>query len=116
MSAIDSTPRSPGEPSRSRLRAESPPPHYWRRWTGDAPAAEADPPAAFPSAAIPVDTQPAIQGSNDEFAVPQKSADEPATPPPAVPQPAPQAPALMASRPPSKKPSAGASAAATDAD
>lgn len=40
MSAIDSTSRSSGEPSRSRLRAESPPPHYWRRWTGDAPAIE----------------------------------------------------------------------------
>jgi len=38
MSAIDATSRRQDEPSRSRLRAETPPPHYWRRWTADAPA------------------------------------------------------------------------------
>ncbi|MCL6713428.1 EAL domain-containing protein [Pseudomonas sp. R2.Fl] len=38
MSAIDATSRRQDEPSRSRLRAETPPPGYWRRWTADAPA------------------------------------------------------------------------------
>ncbi|MGN6224033.1 EAL domain-containing protein [Pseudoxanthomonas sp.] len=38
MSATDATSRRPDEPSRSRLRAETPPPGYWRRWTADAPA------------------------------------------------------------------------------
>lgn len=40
MSAIEPTSRPQDEPSRSRLRAESPPPRYWRRWTADAPAAD----------------------------------------------------------------------------
>jgi EAL domain-containing protein (putative c-di-GMP-specific phosphodiesterase class I)/DNA-binding response OmpR family regulator len=38
MSATDATSRRQDEPSRSRLRAETPPPGYWRRWTADAPA------------------------------------------------------------------------------
>ncbi|MGS1077794.1 EAL domain-containing protein [Pseudoxanthomonas beigongshangi] len=38
MSATDATSRRPDEPSRSRLRAETPPPGYWRRWTADASA------------------------------------------------------------------------------
>ncbi len=45
MSAIEPTSRPQDEPSRSRLRAETPPPHYWRRWGGDAPPAPA--PAAI---------------------------------------------------------------------
>src|SRR5687767_12380522 len=46
MSAIEPTSRPQDEPLRSRLRAEKPPSHYWRRWTGDAPAEEPAPPAA----------------------------------------------------------------------
>jgi EAL domain-containing protein (putative c-di-GMP-specific phosphodiesterase class I)/CheY-like chemotaxis protein len=40
MSAIEPTSRPQDEPLRSRLRAEKPPSHYWRRWTEDAPAEE----------------------------------------------------------------------------
>lgn len=40
MSAIEPTSRPQDEPLRSRLRAERPPSHYWRRWTDDAPAEE----------------------------------------------------------------------------
>lgn len=36
MSVLDSTSRPQDEPSRSRLRAETPPAHHWRRWVGDA--------------------------------------------------------------------------------
>ncbi|MBA3928254.1 MAG: GGDEF domain-containing response regulator [Xanthomonas sp.] len=47
MSAIDSTSRPQDEPSRSRLRAETPPAHHWRRWVGDAaPEDVADAPGA----------------------------------------------------------------------
>ena len=40
MSAIEPTSRPQDEPLRSRLRAEKPPSHYWRRWTEDAPVEE----------------------------------------------------------------------------
>ncbi|HEY5971277.1 MAG TPA: response regulator, partial [Pseudoxanthomonas sp.] len=50
MSAIEPTSRPQDEPSRSRLRAETPPPHYWRRWTGDAPAIDSSVIAATPAA------------------------------------------------------------------
>ena len=52
MSAIEPTSRPQDEPLRSRLRAESPPPGYWRRWTTDAPADEAprDEPVTEPTA------------------------------------------------------------------
>ena len=43
MSAIEPTSRPQDEPLRSRLRAETPPSHYWRRWTGDAPAEDRRP-------------------------------------------------------------------------
>ena len=56
MSAIEPTSRPQDEPSRSRLRAETPPPHYWRRWTGDAPAEE--PVAAATAAAAEVPAPP----------------------------------------------------------
>ena len=58
MSAIEPTSRPQDEPSRSRLRAETPPPHFWRRWTGDAPAEE-------PVAAIPAPDAPAQPPSGD---------------------------------------------------
>ncbi|SDQ82473.1 EAL domain-containing protein [Pseudoxanthomonas sp. CF125] len=58
MSAIEPTSRPQDEPLRSRLRAEKPPSHYWRRWTDDAPAEEPattlaakDAPAPKPDAA-----------------------------------------------------------------
>ncbi len=46
MSAIDSTSRPQDEPSRSRLRAETPPAHYWRHWVGDAAPEDAEAPGA----------------------------------------------------------------------
>ena len=51
MSAIEPTSRPQDEPSRSRLRAETPPPHYWRRWVDDAPALDS---TAAPAAAVPL--------------------------------------------------------------
>ena len=51
MSAIDSTSRPQDEPSRSRLRAETPPAHYWRRWVDDAAPED----AAEPGAGEPVE-------------------------------------------------------------
>ncbi len=56
MSAIEPTSRPQDEPSRSRLRAETPPPHYWRRWTGDAPAP--DPIVIAAAAAAPPSNPP----------------------------------------------------------
>ncbi len=55
MSTVDPTSRAQDEPSRSRLRAETPPAHYWRRWTGDAPAED---PEEAPAAAEPAMTPP----------------------------------------------------------
>lgn len=46
MSAIEPTSRPQDEPARSRLRAETPPPHYWRRWAEDAPATDSTETAA----------------------------------------------------------------------
>ncbi len=51
MSAIEPTSRPQDEPSRSRLRAETPPPHYWRRWVDDAPALDS---TAGQAAAVPL--------------------------------------------------------------
>ncbi|WP_454828726.1 EAL domain-containing protein [Pseudoxanthomonas wuyuanensis] len=45
MSAIDSASRPQDEAPRQRLRAETPPARYWRRWVGDATPFDA-PPAA----------------------------------------------------------------------
>ncbi len=36
MPATDATSRQPDDRARPRGRHETPPPHYWRRWTGDA--------------------------------------------------------------------------------
>ncbi|MEO8365677.1 MAG: EAL domain-containing protein [Pseudoxanthomonas sp.] len=46
MSVIEPTSRPQDEPFRSRLRAETPPPRYWRRWGGDAAADQPEPAAA----------------------------------------------------------------------
>jgi EAL domain-containing protein (putative c-di-GMP-specific phosphodiesterase class I)/PleD family two-component response regulator len=51
MSAIEPTSRPQDEPLRSRPRVEKPPSHYWRRWTGDAPAEEPEPAVAAAGAA-----------------------------------------------------------------
>ncbi|HET6395250.1 MAG TPA: EAL domain-containing protein [Pseudoxanthomonas sp.] len=56
MAVRDSAP-APDEPAaRTRMRAETPPPHYWRRWTQDAaeaPAPGEDAPAAAASGPPP---------------------------------------------------------------
>ncbi len=66
MSVLDSTSRPQDEPSRSRLRAETPPAHHWRRWVGDAtPEDMEEAPDAGESPMMnslpqpPVDTAPA---------------------------------------------------------
>ncbi|MCH2091879.1 MAG: EAL domain-containing protein [Pseudoxanthomonas sp.] len=66
MSVLDSTSRPQDEPSRSRLRAETPPAHHWRRWVGDAtPEDMEEAPDAGESPSMnslpqpPVDTAPA---------------------------------------------------------
>ena len=61
MSAIEPTSRPQDEPFRSRLRAETPPPQYWRRWVGDAPADESGKPAAPTAPAVPVATSPVAE-------------------------------------------------------
>ncbi len=53
MSAIEPTSRPQDESSRSRLRAETPPARYWRRWGGDAPTDEAAV-AAAPATGAPL--------------------------------------------------------------
>ena len=73
MSTVDSTSRPQDEPSRSRLRAETPPAHYWRRWVDDAAPADA---ADAPAAGEPTEMTPPP---------PQPSAAPPASPPPAAP-------------------------------
>lgn len=66
MSILDSTSRPQDEPSRSRLRAETPPAHHWRRWVGDATPEDleqapdaGDSPTMNPLPQPPVDTAPA---------------------------------------------------------
>lgn len=66
MSVLDSTSRPQDEPSRSRLRAETPPAHHWRRWVGDAAPEDreeapdaGDSPTMNPLPQPPVDTAPA---------------------------------------------------------
>ncbi|MFT3763246.1 MAG: EAL domain-containing protein [Pseudoxanthomonas sp.] len=52
-------PRPPDDPSRPRPRAETPPPRFWRRWTGqDAPAAAAPYPLAQAVADAPIAVEP----------------------------------------------------------
>ena len=72
MSAIEPTSRPQDEPFRSRLRAETPPPHYWRRWAGDASTGHPEPPAPPPvPATASIDTGPAVEPQ----AVASKGAD-----------------------------------------
>lgn len=64
MSAIEPTSRAQDEPLRYRLRAETPPPHYWRRWTGDAPPPE-EPVTAGPAGANPADNTTLASAGSD---------------------------------------------------
>lgn len=73
MPAIEPTSRAQDEPSRLRQRAETPPPHYWRRWSGDAPIPEeavtAAPAATPPAAGIAgPGASDATAGASDEGA------------------------------------------------
>ncbi|MBE2292620.1 MAG: EAL domain-containing protein [Xanthomonadales bacterium] len=49
--------------ARQRMRAETPPAHYWRRWVGDAAPGDDAPPLAAASASDPVDTAPPGAGA-----------------------------------------------------
>jgi len=76
MSSIEPTSRPQDEPARSRTRAETPPPRYWRRWVEDAPAVPAvassatpEPPDPASASAHPTsaDTEPGSKhGKEDE--------------------------------------------------
>jgi len=62
MPAIDAASRPQDEPLRPRGRFETPPPRYWRRWTGDA-VFDADPtPAQAPSSPMSTASEPAMAG------------------------------------------------------
>nr|WP_298120415.1 EAL domain-containing protein [uncultured Pseudoxanthomonas sp.] len=84
MSAIDSTSRPQDEPSRSRLRAETPPAHYWRRWVDDAAPED----AAEPGAGEPVEmtsqsstpTEPPATSAPPRAAVAATPAEPPSEP------------------------------------
>ena len=82
MSTLDSTSRPQDEPSRSRLRAETPPAHFWRRWVDDAaPEDAADAPGAgepvemTPPPPTPPTPTPAVSSA------PAQAAPAPAAPP-----------------------------------
>lgn len=73
MSVLDSTSRPQDEPSRSRLRAETPPAHHWRRWVGDAAPED-------------MEAAPDAGESPTMNSLPQPPVDTaPATPPPEAP-------------------------------
>lgn len=89
MAARDTAPLSSRDEARSRnVRAETPPPHYWRRWAADAaPDAPAPAPAPAPSAedgaavAAPVPSQQATAaaapGAASDGAAPPQPLDAP---------------------------------------
>lgn len=95
MSAIDSASRPQDEAPRQRLRAETPPARYWRRWVGDAALVDDPPAAPVPVAAsVPVPEVPEPAAASDRpatadiataVAKPQRAAasrKSPAVPPP----------------------------------
>jgi EAL domain-containing protein (putative c-di-GMP-specific phosphodiesterase class I)/DNA-binding response OmpR family regulator len=85
MSAIDSTSRMQDEPPRSRLRAETPPAHYWRRWTGDAVAEDAELPGAGEPVEMTAPTPtPVSAAPTTPAAPPAPTASDAGTPPPPV--------------------------------
>ena len=49
--------------ARQRMRAETPPAHYWRRWVGDAAPGDDAPPLTAASASDPADTAPPGAGA-----------------------------------------------------
>jgi len=81
MSTLDPTSRSQDEPSRSRLRAETPPAHFWRRWVGDAAHEDA---ADAPGAGEPAEMTPSSPTPPPPPPV-AASAPAQATPAPAAP-------------------------------
>ena len=85
MSAIDSTSRMQDEPPRSRLRAETPPAHYWRRWAGDAAPEDEDlPGAGEPVEMTPPPPTPVSAAPTTPTAPPAPAASDTGTPPPPV--------------------------------
>lgn len=85
MSAIDSTSRMQDEPPRSRLRAETPPAHYWRRWAGDAAPEDEDlPGAGEPVEMTPPTPTPVSAAQTTPTAPPAPAASDTGTPPPPV--------------------------------
>lgn len=87
MSVLDSTSRPQDEPSRSRLRAETPPAHHWRRWVGDAAPEDMEAaPDAGESPTMnslpqpPVDTAPATPPTEAPAAAAPTRAPEPVDP------------------------------------
>lgn len=80
MSAIDATSRMQDEPPRSRQRAETPPAHYWRRWTGDAAPEDAE----LPGAGEPVEMTPSPPTPSAVSTPPNPVANDAGTPPPPV--------------------------------
>ena len=63
MSAIEPTSRPQDEPSRSRLRAETPPARYWRRWGSDAPTEQ-------PAVAVTPATKTPMQAASGDQPAP----------------------------------------------
>ncbi|HEY1033773.1 MAG TPA: EAL domain-containing protein [Pseudoxanthomonas sp.] len=85
MSAIDSTSRMQDEPPRSRLRAETPPAHYWRRWAGDAVAEDAELPGAGEPVEMTAPTPTPVSVAPTTPAAPSApTASDAGTPPPPV--------------------------------
>nr|WP_298152051.1 EAL domain-containing protein [uncultured Pseudoxanthomonas sp.] len=87
MSVLDSTSRPQDEPSRSRLRAETPPAHHWRRWVGDAAPEDMEAaPDAGESPTMnslpqpPVDTAPATPPTEAPAAAAPTRVPEPVDP------------------------------------
>lgn len=87
MSVLDSTSRPQDEPSRSRLRAETPPAHHWRRWVGDAAPEDMEAaPDARESPTMnslpqpPVDTAPATPPTEAPAAAAPTRVPEPVDP------------------------------------
>ncbi|HZF97698.1 MAG TPA: response regulator, partial [Pseudoxanthomonas sp.] len=79
MSATDSTSRAQDEPPRNRVRAETPPPHYWRRWTNDmcAPEEFLSAAASVPSGAFAVSAVAASGSGAKKSGDPQDGEEPP---------------------------------------
>ena len=83
--SIDATSRMQDEPPRSRLRAETPPAHYWRRWAGDAAPEDAElPGAGEPVEMTPPTPTPISASPTPPTALSPLSANDTGGPPPPV--------------------------------